>query len=85
MARFTWWTGLMSGMLLPSPSFGWFVPGGEVGVLSVNTTRAVPSLAQVIDQRKFNALHTVPPPSEAHGFTVGAFLSPFHHVIDMEY
>ncbi|KAK4117843.1 calcium-dependent phosphotriesterase [Canariomyces notabilis] len=69
MARFTLWTVLMSGLLLSRPSFGWPETGGEVSVLDVNTTKAVPPLAQVIDQKSFNVLHTVPPPSEAHGFT----------------
>jgi hypothetical protein len=30
----------------------------------------VPPLAQVIDQKAFNVLGTVPPPSEAHGTSV---------------
>lgn len=45
------------------------IPSLGLGFLSRPPT-AIPPLAQVIDQKAFNVLGTVRPPSEAHGTSV---------------
>ena len=43
--------------------------------LSSSVPTMLPSQAQIIDQKSFNALPTVPPPSEANGTRVGTTLT----------
>jgi len=59
--------GLAMGQLLSMDDLGWFVP--VIGVSASLQGAPVPPQAQVIDQRTFNALHNVPPPSQANGFS----------------
>ncbi|KAK4040376.1 hypothetical protein C8A01DRAFT_15715 [Parachaetomium inaequale] len=45
----------------------WLVP--SIGVTALLHDASIPPQAQVIDQRSFNVLHNVPPPSQADGFS----------------
>ena len=56
------------GQLLSVSSTGGLLPG--VWGTALPYEDSVGPQAQVIDQRDFNALHNVPPPSLAGGFTV---------------
>ena len=60
--------GLVVGQLLSMDSPNWLVP--SIGVTALLDDAAIPPQAQVIDQRAFNVLHNVLPPSQVDGFSV---------------
>jgi len=50
-------------------------------VWAATTSNSIPSLAQVINQKSFNVLETVPPPDQANATSVGDF-KPIHDSIE---
>ncbi|KXX78351.1 Gluconolactonase [Madurella mycetomatis] len=59
---------LLSGLLLSTNSVGCLVAGEGTTPL-ISSRDGIPPQAQIIDQRSFNVLGNVPPPSEANGNT----------------
>lgn len=65
-------TGLLAALLLPASRPRGLVAGQ--GLESLLGSNEIPPQAQVIDQRRFNVLRNVPPPSVADGNAVCRFL-----------